>query len=48
MTKQVIYKADKLWLKAEVVKKVQGGYILTCGSTREFFVKEDRVREVAA
>lgn len=48
MAKQVIYKASRLWIKAEVVKKVQGGYILNCGSTKEFFVEEQRVKEVAA
>ena len=48
MTKQVIYKASKLWIKAEVVKKVRGGYILNCRSTKEFFVKKENVKEVAA
>ncbi len=48
MTKQVVYKASRLWIKAEVVKRVQGGYILNCGNTKEFFVKEERVKEVAA
>ena len=48
MTKQVIFKGNRLWLKAEVVKKVKGGYILNCGNTKEFFVKEERVKEVAA
>lgn len=45
---QVIYKASQLWIKAEVVKKVKGGYILNCGETKEFFVKEERVKQVAA
>jgi len=48
MTKQVIYKASKLWIRAEVVKKVEGGYILNCGNTTGFFVKAERVKEVAA
>jgi len=48
MTKQVIYKASKLWIRAEVVKKVEGGYILNCGNTKGFFVKAERVKEVAA
>ena len=45
---QVIYKASQLWIKAEVVKKVEGGYILNCGSTKGFFVKEENVKEMAA
>jgi hypothetical protein len=45
---QVIYKASKLWIKAEVVKKVEGGYILNCGSTKGFFVEDERVKKVAA
>ena len=45
---QVIYKASKLWIKAEIVKKVEGGYILNCGNTKEFFVKEENVKKVAA
>lgn len=45
---KVIYKASKLWIKAEVVKKVKGGYILNCGNTKGFFVEEERVKEVAA
>ena len=45
---QVIYKASALWIKAEIVKKVEGGYILNCGSTKEFFVKEENVKEMAA
>jgi len=45
---QVIYKASQLWIKAEVVKKVEGGYILNCGSTKGFFVEDERVKEVAA
>ena len=48
MTKQVIYKASTLWIKAEVVKKVEGGYILNCGNTKGFFVAEERVKEMAA
>lgn len=48
MTKQVIFKGNNLWLKAEVVKKVKGGYILNCGNTKEFFVKAEKVKEVAA
>lgn len=47
MTKQVIFKGNNLWLKAEVVKKVKGGYILNCGNM-EFFVKAEKVKEVAA
>ena len=45
---QVIYKASTLWIKAEVVKKVEGGYILNCGDTKGFFVEEERVKEMAA
>lgn len=44
--KQVIFKANygSLWIKAEVVNKVKGGYILNCGETKGFFVKEDNVK----
>jgi len=47
---QVIFKGKmgSLWIKAEVVKKVEGGYILSCGSTKGFFVEEENVKEVAA
>jgi hypothetical protein len=47
---QVIFKGKmgSLWIKAEVVKKVEGGYILNCGSTKGFFVEEENVKEVAA
>ena len=50
MTKQVIFKAKMgaLWIKAEVVRKVEGGYILNCGETKGFFVETENVKEVAA
>ena len=46
---QVMFKPERgtLWLIAEVVEKVEGGYILTCGDTKEFFVTQENVKEVA-
>lgn len=43
---QVIFKGNygSLWIKAQVVKKVEGGYILNCGETKGFFVEEDNVK----
>jgi len=47
---QVMFKAERgtMWLIAEVVEKVEGGYILTCGDTKEFFVTQENVKEVAS
>ena len=47
---QVMFKAERgtMWLIAEVVEKVEGGYILTCGDTKEFFVAQENVKEVAS
>ena len=44
---QVVFKAKQgnLWIKAEVVRKVEGGYILKCGlmKGKTFFIKDENV-----
>ena len=42
MKTQVKFKADygTLWIKADVVEKVKGGYILDCGDTKGFFMRD--------
>ena len=44
---QVVFKAKQgsLWIKAEVVQKVEGGYILKCGimKGKTFFVEDECV-----
>ena len=45
MTKQVIFKGNNLWLKAEVVKIRVATYST---AVLEFFVKAEKVKEVAA
>lgn len=48
--KEVSFKAKygKLWIRAEVVKKIEGGYILNCGSTKGFFVEDRDVKPIKA
>lgn len=48
--KEVSFKAKygRLWIRAEVVKRVKGGYILNCGSTQGFFVRDEDVKRIAA
>jgi len=47
---QVKFKANqgKLWIKADVVEKVKGGYILNCGDTKGFFVRGTQVKPLDA
>lgn len=44
---QVVFKAKQgnLWIKAEVVRKVEGGYILKCGlmKGKTFFIEDENV-----
>ena len=46
MSTQVKFKGQwgSLWLIAEVVEKVDGGYILNCGETQGFFIEDRHVR----
>jgi len=48
MKTQVKFKANygALWIKADVVEKVKGGYILDCGDTKGFFVTNRRVKPI--
>ena len=48
MKTQVKFKADygTLWIKADVVEKVKGGYILDCGDTKGFFVRDSQVKPI--
>jgi hypothetical protein len=53
--KEVSFKAKygKLWLRAQVVKKVKDGYILKCpgigaGPTRSFFIENENVKPIKA
>ena len=47
---QVKFKANhgKLWIKADLVEKVKGGYILNCGDTKGFFVRDTQVKPLDA
>ena len=49
MIAQVRFKGQwgSLWLIAKVVEKVEGGYILNCGETKGFFIKDMHVRPYA-
>tara|TARA_R110002012_G_scaffold22589_9_gene77906 strand:+ start:557 stop:688 length:132 start_codon:yes stop_codon:yes gene_type:complete len=33
-----------MWITAEVVEKVDGGYILNCGDTKDFFVEDAYIK----
>ena len=48
--KEVCFKGrlGKLWIRAQVVKKVKGGYILDCGATKGFFVEDENVKPIKA
>ena len=36
-----------MWITAEVVEKVDGGYILNCGDAKDFFVEDAYVKQAA-
>mgnify|MGYP003667339435 CR=1 FL=1 len=46
MKTQVIFKGQRgsMWITAEVVEKVDGGYILNCGDTKDFFVEDAYIK----
>lgn len=46
---KVVFKGQRgsMWITAEVVEKVDGGYILNCGDTEDFFVEDTYVKQAA-